>query len=81
MVHGACSSAGCYSMSDEQVEEIFAFARDAFEAEGELVGRNRGGPGRAIGHAPEEDNPAGQLGGCEDRHGNSPLAPLRPAPA
>ena len=30
MVHGACSSAGCYSMSDEQVEEIFAFARDAF---------------------------------------------------
>lgn len=30
MVHGACSSAGCYSMTDEQVEEIFAFARDAF---------------------------------------------------
>lgn len=30
MVHGACSSAGCYSMSDEQVGEIFAFARDAF---------------------------------------------------
>ncbi len=30
MVHGACSSAGCYSMSDEQVAEIYAFARDAF---------------------------------------------------
>ncbi len=30
MVHGACSSSGCYSMSDEQVEEIFAFARDSF---------------------------------------------------
>jgi murein L,D-transpeptidase YafK len=30
MVHGACSSAGCYSMSDESVEEIYAFARDAF---------------------------------------------------
>ncbi|KFB08931.1 L,D-transpeptidase family protein [Nitratireductor basaltis] len=30
MVHGACSSAGCYSMTDEQVEEIYAFARDAF---------------------------------------------------
>lgn len=30
MVHGACSSAGCYSMSDEQAGEIFAFARDAF---------------------------------------------------
>lgn len=30
MVHGACSSAGCYSMTDEQVEEIYAFARDSF---------------------------------------------------
>ena len=30
MVHGACSSAGCYSMTDEQIEEVFAFARDAF---------------------------------------------------
>lgn len=31
MVHGACSSAGCYSMTDEQVEQIYAFARDAFK--------------------------------------------------
>lgn len=30
MVHGGCSSSGCYSMTDEQVEEIYAFARDAF---------------------------------------------------
>ncbi|MCP4317351.1 MAG: L,D-transpeptidase family protein [Hyphomicrobiales bacterium] len=30
MVHGACSSAGCYSMTDEQVIEIYAFAREAF---------------------------------------------------
>mgnify|MGYP003936897933 CR=1 FL=1 len=30
MVHGACSSAGCYSMTDEQVEQIYAFGRDAF---------------------------------------------------
>jgi murein L,D-transpeptidase YafK len=30
MVHGACSSAGCYSMTDEQIEEIYAFGRDAF---------------------------------------------------
>jgi murein L,D-transpeptidase YafK len=30
MVHGACSSAGCYSMTDEQVLEIYGFARDAF---------------------------------------------------
>ena len=30
MVHGACSSAGCYSMTDAQVEQIYAFARDSF---------------------------------------------------
>jgi hypothetical protein len=31
MVHGACSSAGCYSMTDESAGEIFALARDAFK--------------------------------------------------
>ncbi|MGD9480545.1 L,D-transpeptidase family protein [Shinella sp. G-2] len=31
MIHGACSSSGCYSMTDEQMVEIFAFARDAFD--------------------------------------------------
>jgi murein L,D-transpeptidase YafK len=31
MVHGACSSAGCYSMTDENVAEIYALARDAFK--------------------------------------------------
>jgi len=31
MVHGACSSAGCYSMSDENIAEIYAFARDALK--------------------------------------------------
>ena len=31
MVHGACSSAGCYSMNDEQVEEIYSLARDALK--------------------------------------------------
>jgi murein L,D-transpeptidase YafK len=30
MVHGACSSAGCYSMTDESAGVIFALARDAF---------------------------------------------------
>ncbi|MDP3895951.1 MAG: murein L,D-transpeptidase family protein [Mesorhizobium sp.] len=30
MVHGACSSSGCYSMTDPQIQEIYAFARDAF---------------------------------------------------
>ncbi len=30
MVHGACSSAGCYAMTDEQIREIYSIARDAF---------------------------------------------------
>lgn len=29
MIHGACSSAGCYSMTDELVEEIYALARES----------------------------------------------------
>ncbi len=32
MVHGDCSSRGCYAMTDEQIGEIFALARDSFEA-------------------------------------------------
>lgn len=31
MIHGACSSSGCYSMTDGQMLEIFALARDAFK--------------------------------------------------
>ncbi|TDT93769.1 MULTISPECIES: L,D-transpeptidase family protein [Azorhizobium] len=30
MIHGDCSSAGCYAMTDEQIAEIFALAREAF---------------------------------------------------
>ena len=30
MVHGVCSSAGCFSMTDEQINDIYAIARDAF---------------------------------------------------
>jgi murein L,D-transpeptidase YafK len=30
MVHGVCSSAGCYSMTDAQIGEIYAIAREAF---------------------------------------------------
>ena len=30
MVHGACSSAGCFSMTDKQIAEIYAIAREAF---------------------------------------------------
>ena len=30
MIHGGCSSAGCYAMTDEQMAEIYALAREAF---------------------------------------------------
>ena len=30
MVHGDCSSRGCYAMSDEQISEIFALGRESF---------------------------------------------------
>ncbi len=30
MVHGACASMGCFSMTDEQVADIYALAREAF---------------------------------------------------
>ncbi len=32
MVHGACSSAGCYSMTDDQMGEIYALVREAHSA-------------------------------------------------
>ncbi|MBO6756770.1 MAG: murein L,D-transpeptidase [Roseibium sp.] len=31
MVHGACSSRGCYAMTDAQVQDIYALARDSFK--------------------------------------------------
>ncbi|WP_420392512.1 L,D-transpeptidase family protein [Acuticoccus sp.] len=30
MVHGDCSSRGCYAMDDQNIEEIYALAREAF---------------------------------------------------
>ncbi len=30
MVHGACSSRGCYAMEDDQIQDIYAMGRDAF---------------------------------------------------
>ena len=30
MVHGDCSSRGCYAMTDEQISEIFALGRESF---------------------------------------------------
>jgi murein L,D-transpeptidase YafK len=31
MVHGICSSAGCFSMTNQQMDEIYAIAREAFD--------------------------------------------------
>ena len=31
MVHGICSSAGCFSMTNKQIGEIYAIAREAFD--------------------------------------------------
>jgi murein L,D-transpeptidase YafK len=30
MIHGICASAGCFAMTDPQIEEIYGLARDAF---------------------------------------------------
>ncbi len=30
MVHGACSSRGCYAMTDKQIADIYALGRDSF---------------------------------------------------
>jgi murein L,D-transpeptidase YafK len=30
MIHGDCSSRGCYAMTDEQIQEIYALARESF---------------------------------------------------
>jgi hypothetical protein len=30
MVHGDCTSRGCYAMTDEQIQEIYALARESF---------------------------------------------------
>jgi murein L,D-transpeptidase YafK len=32
MIHGNCKSAGCYAMTDAYIEEIYALAREAFNA-------------------------------------------------
>jgi murein L,D-transpeptidase YafK len=32
MVHGACTSAGCFALTDQGISEIFAVAREALEA-------------------------------------------------
>ena len=40
MVHGDCTSAGCYAMTDAVVEEIFILAREALQG-GQPASRSR----------------------------------------
>ena len=46
MVHGACSSSGCYSMTDEQIEQIYAIGRDGRTAtiDGEVLLERKAAP-------------------------------------
>ncbi len=37
MVHGKCASVGCFAMTDDLMEEIYAFAREAFDAGVETI--------------------------------------------
>jgi murein L,D-transpeptidase YafK len=37
MVHGACTSAGCMSMTDEQIADIYALMREAFDGGQQIV--------------------------------------------
>ena len=37
MVHGKCLSVGCFAMTDEYIEEIYAFARDAIDGGQEKI--------------------------------------------
>lgn len=33
VVHGACSSEGCFAMTDDAVSELYAIARETFASE------------------------------------------------
>jgi murein L,D-transpeptidase YafK len=62
MVHGDCLSAGCYAMTDEQVSEIYALAREAFAG---------GQPSFQVQALPFRMNPLNMA-----RHRNNPNMPF-----
>ena len=53
MIHGDCSSSGCYAMTDEQISEIYSLARDSligrpsFQVQAYPFRRDAGEPGAA----------------------------------
>lgn len=56
MVHGGCSSRGCYAVTDEAVQDIYAIAREAF------VGGQRKFPVHAFPFRMTEQNMAAHIG-------------------
>ena len=56
MIHGDCSSRGCYAMTDEQIGEIYSLAREAF-----LGGQKEvPDPGLSVPHDAGEYGPASE---------------------
>ena len=53
MVHGDCSSRGCYAMTDEQIQEIYALAREV------VLRRARGFPAAGL-SVPDDGTQHGQ---------------------
>jgi murein L,D-transpeptidase YafK len=43
---GACSSAGCYTITDEQIAEIYALARESFPSAETAAFNDRSAAGR-----------------------------------
>jgi murein L,D-transpeptidase YafK len=62
MIHGDCLSAGCYAMTDEQMGELYALAREALAA---------GQPGFQVQALPFRMNPLNMA-----RHRNNPHMPF-----
>ena len=56
MVHGGCSSSGCYAITDEAVQELYAIAREAF------VGGQRKFPVHAFPFRMTEQNMLAHMG-------------------
>ena len=57
MIHGDCASVGCYAMTDEQIAEIYALAREAFSRRPEVIPD----PGLSISNDAAQHGEASQL--------------------
>ena len=57
MIHGGCTSAGCYAMTDEQMAEIYALAREVILWGPDVIPA----AGLSVPHDPAQHRPAPQL--------------------